>query len=57
MLKLKIAYNSNYAQKFKVIVLLWNIKKIRENVQKFCILWKYENPMPKFYKQESVENP
>lgn len=23
----------------------------------FCILWKYENPMPKFYKQESVENP
>lgn len=22
----------------------------------FCILWKYENPMPKFYKQESVEN-
>lgn len=23
----------------------------------FCLLWKYENPMPKFYKQESVENP
>lgn len=22
----------------------------------FCILWKYENPMPKFYNQESVEN-
>lgn len=56
MLKLKIAYNSNYAQKFKVIVVMEH-KEIRENVQKFCILWKYENPMPKFYKQESVENP